>query len=72
MSKNYDLSKKSDMRNFQKDLEQTVLNRAKSSLSSKKINIKCPKCHNAITASAGSNICPFCKNEINLKLDIHF
>lgn len=71
LSKKYDLFSKSDMRKFQKDLEKTVMNEAKSAALKGKYDITCPHCEKDIVVRVGKNLCPHCQNEIDFKLDIH-
>lgn len=72
MSKNYDLSKQSDMRKFQKDLESHAINAAKQTAMGERYSIECPHCGKNITVPVGESICPMCKNKIELTLDFKF
>lgn len=69
MAKTYNLLSKSDMRKFQKDLEKTVMNEAKSAAMKSKHEILCPHCDSEITVRAGKNICPHCRNTVDVTLD---
>lgn len=62
MGKTFDLSKKSDM----KRLEKEIINQAKKQISSKGIEIDCPKCKHPFKALPGENICPKCGASIDL------
>lgn len=66
MSKNYDLSKKSDMRRFMKDLEKEAFEIGKESISKNGLDIECPHCGKEIHAPLGLSTCPKCGGEINL------
>lgn len=54
------------MKNFIKDLESTVIEKA--------LNVKfpyaCPECKHEFKAQAGKNICPSCGVEIDLKVKL--
>jgi len=58
------------MRKFQKDLEKSVMEKAKSAALKGKYDIKCPACGKSINAPVGKSICPYCHNEIDFKLDV--
>ena len=64
MSKKYDLSKKSDMRRFEKDLEKEVMDVAKKSISESGLDIECPHCGKTIRVQLGDNICEHCGNQV--------
>jgi len=65
LSKIYNLSKKSDMVRFKKDLEKQVLEAAKQSLlDGAEIDYECPNCHKTIKIHVGENVCPHCNFEI--------
>lgn len=72
MSKNYNLGSKSDMQRFKRDLKKSVQNMAVNSLQSKAINVICPHCKRQFSAHSGANTCPFCRQMVNLQLDINF
>lgn len=69
MAKKYNLGKKSDMRKFQKDLENTIKQKTEQSLMSRKYEVNCPKCKTKIMASPGKQLCPSCSSEIDLNLN---
>lgn len=73
MPKKFHLGKSSDMRKFQKTLENNMMDIARKSIENRKYETICPHCQAKIFVSSGKNLCPSCKNEIdvNLKLDIH-
>ena len=70
MPKNYDISKKSDMRRFQRDLDRVIREAAEKKLREIPFDAKCPHCGKAIQVSEGLVICPFCHSPINVTLDI--
>lgn len=70
MSKTYDLSKSSDMHEFEKDLEQECMDIASESISQNGIEIECPHCQKTIIVFPGLNICEFCNNEINVEMNL--
>ncbi len=72
MSKKYNLGSKSDMHRFEKDLNKSVQNMTVNALQSRSITVTCPRCKRNFPARSGSNTCPFCRNFVNLKLDINF
>lgn len=68
----YRAGNKADMKRFEKDLKNTIMEKARHAALSKKYEIVCPFCHQAIAISAGKHLCPKCHQEINLKLDFNF
>ena len=69
MSKTYDLSKKSDLNRFEKDLEKAIIDKANETiLNGHEFDFECPNCHNQIKIHVGNNVCPFCKFEIKATL----
>lgn len=62
MSKTFDLNKKSDI----KQLNKKISAEAKKIISSKGLEIDCPKCKYPFTAFYGENICPKCGISIDL------
>ena len=69
MAKKYDISKASDMRRFEHDLKEAALKEAKRQINNHGIAVVCPECGNTIQAHAGKIICPFCKTDLNFRLD---
>lgn len=55
-----------------KQLEKEIKKEAKTQIASEKFDIECPDCGKSVSVPAGKSICPYCKNEINLKLDFDF
>lgn len=72
MPKKYNLNSKSDMRKFQKDLENSILDSARKSVSLGRYDINCPHCKMLFSAKKGMNVCPHCRKTVDLKLDINF
>ncbi len=71
MTKKYNLGNKSDMNKLMKDIEKQIKDDAKHQLKLQKYDITCPHCQAPVSVYAGKSNCPFCKEEIDLKLDIH-
>lgn len=69
MSKNYDISKKSDMRRFEKDLKKKAVDLARDSAKKQSFDTHCPNCEESISVTVGKNICSHCKETIDLKLN---
>lgn len=59
MKKKYDITKKSDMRRFARDLEQEILNRAEEAINDQMGNA-CPNCGSHLRLHFGTNVCPEC------------
>ena len=72
MKKTYDISKKSDMRKLAKDIEKEALSIAENQLMSESYEVQCPHCNVTVTVPTGLSLCPVCRNEINLTLDITY
>lgn len=72
MSKEYNLGSKSDMRRFERDLNKSVQNVAVNALQSRAITVTCPRCKRKFSAHSGTNTCPFCRQTVDLQLDINF
>ena len=66
MSKKYDLSKKSDMRRFERDLADTAMDLAMEYAKEGEFEIECPHCGKAISIPVGESDCPECGGRINL------
>lgn len=69
MTKKYNISSKSDMRRFQRDLEKTVIKEAKSTALKGKYETSCPHCGYRVTVRVGINSCPHCRNDIEFSLN---
>lgn len=72
MGKSFDLSKKSDMRRLEKELNKTIIEQTKQSLLTDTYDIMCPKCKRNFPAKNGKNLCPFCGNSIDVTLEFNF
>lgn len=71
MAKKYNLSSKSDMRRFTKDLNKFVVDAAKEAVENEtEFDVECPLCHKQIKAKAGLNTCPLCHNDFELNLQV--
>lgn len=71
MTKKYNLSSKSDMRKFERDLEKELIDSAKSTARNALYDMNCPHCEKAIRVPAGLSRCPQCGGQINLELDFN-
>lgn len=59
--------------NFDKrSLEDAIKSQASEALQNRSYDVECPHCHKNFDAQPGINICPHCRNEVNLNLDIKF
>ena len=67
MAKQYNISKKSDMVKFQKDLTKTLNDTAKKVVAQHSFGTTCQKCGKKIKVRFGLNHCPYCNLEINCK-----
>lgn len=72
MSKTYNLGKSSSTICFANDFEEKVMDIARDAAYDMEFDIACPHCNVISGMRSGLNICPFCKNEVNVELDIHF
>lgn len=72
IKKSFDLSKKSDLKKFEKELNNAVINEIQSSISKNTFDVTCPHCSSLFQAYEGKNICPFCNNEVDLTLKFNF
>ena len=64
MSKNLDLSKRSDMRKFIKQLKPVPNDAFMNVMQTEGIDQPCPLCGATIKATFGKVVCPFCGGEI--------
>lgn len=72
MSKKYNLSSKSDMRRFERDLKKSVMDSARQAVQKETYNVTCPHCNRTVKVHAGNNRCSYCGNTIDLTLNIKF
>ena len=72
MAKKYDIMKKSDMNRFKRDLMKDITGSIRNQAMKMKHSAKCPHCDHSVAVSAGSNICPYCRNGINLNIKFDF
>ncbi len=56
----------------ERKLMREVQKQATSKLSSQTYEVECPHCRSKIQVPVGKSLCPICRNEINLNLDITF
>ena len=64
MPRKYDISKKSDMKKFMKDLEKNVVDKTMKQT----IKAVCPHCKNLISVTLKSTHCPKCCEEIHFDI----
>lgn len=69
MAKKYNMSKKSDMRKFSKDLEKSTNKIIEKTAKTMKVDVACPHCEKNIQVTSGKNTCPNCKKIVNLNVD---
>ena len=72
MTKKYDISNKSDMRNLVRDIKSTAMNEIKEQVLNMSYPVTCPNCKAAVSIPPGLNYCPICRAEINLNLSTDF
>lgn len=72
MGKKYNISSKSDMRRFERDLTNKVQSLATETLQKQTYDVTCPHCQATFGAQSGRNICPSCRNNVDLNLNIKF
>lgn len=60
------------MRKLERDLKSSLLNSARNSVLLGTYDVICPHCKITFKAKNGTNICPNCKKNVNLKLNINF
>ena len=72
MGKEYNLGSTSDMKRFTKDMTNKAMELARESVKKRSFEVECPQCHSKITIPAGPSSCPFCRQAINLDLEINF
>lgn len=72
MAKRYNLGNSSDMRRFEKDLNQQILSSVEQQLYSQTYEVTCPHCQQTVSVPAGENPCPACGKTIDLNLNITY
>lgn len=70
MKNSYNLSSKSDMKRFAKDLERRVKDAAIEEAMGRMYDVTCPTCGASVMVPTGKSRCPACGEEIDLQLDI--
>ncbi len=70
MKHKYNMSSKSDMRRFQRDLKKDIKASVVSAIESGLYDVTCPNCGAVVKVPAGKSKCPSCRGEINLELDV--
>lgn len=56
----------------EKALNNLVKEAATNAVHDKEFEIECPYCHRTFGAYSGTNTCPYCKNTVELTLNINF
>lgn len=69
MAKTYDISKKSDMRKFERDLEKSIKEFAREEISRQGIDIECPGCGRTMHTTGGDTTCPSCGKVTDVAID---
>lgn len=72
MKDKYNLSSKSDMKQYAKDLERRIKDAAIEEAMSRMYDVTCPTCGASVKSPAGKSVCPKCGEEIDLQLDVKF
>lgn len=72
MKDSYNLSSKSDMKQYAKDLEQRIKAAAIEEAMGRMYDVTCPTCGASVKVPTGKSACPKCGEEIDLQLDIKF
>ena len=70
--KKYNISKKSDLKHFERDIMKKMQFMAEEKVQSRYYKVKCKNCHSKILAHMGYNQCPNCKHTFSLNMDITF
>lgn len=70
MKNTYKLSSKSDMKQFNKDLEKRIKSAAIEEAMGRTYDVTCPTCGASVKVPTGKSLCPQCRKEIDLQLDI--
>ncbi len=66
MAKKYNISSKSDMKRFQKDLTKNIMDAAAKQVNQARLNLVCPKCSAKFVGRVGPNTCPGCSTKITI------
>lgn len=53
-------------------LEKSIKKQATSALNKRTYDVTCPHCKSKVNVPTGKSICPICRKEIDLTLDINF
>lgn len=69
MSKTFDLSKKSDMRRFSREIESNLKDVAREGIQSNGVDYPCPHCEQTIHVHGGHNVCPYCHKTVEVTFD---
>ncbi|TYS67021.1 hypothetical protein FZC76_15955 [Sutcliffiella horikoshii] len=56
-------------KNLEKEIMQKAKKIAEDKLRNSGVNRECPHCKKVITMKTGLNVCPYCKNKIDLQVN---
>lgn len=65
----YDISKKTDLRRFERDIEKEIKKLAKDELVTSGADYDCPRCGKTYRVKQGDNVCPHCGFVLNVNFD---
>lgn len=68
MARSYDISKKSDLRRFFKDLDAAVMGSVEESVSNQLGNV-CPNCGEPLRIHVGTTVCVHCGTSIEFTVE---
>ena len=71
LAKKYNISSKSDMRKFERDVKQKLVDMSTSAVMSRKYLVDCPLCGTQVNIPVGKSLCPACGRSIDFKLNVH-
>lgn len=72
MNDKYNLSSKSNTKQYAKDLEQRIKDAAIEEAMGRMYDVTCPTCGASVKVPTGKSVCPKCGEEIDLQLDVKF
>lgn len=55
-----------------KKLEKSIMQQSEQALNKRMYDVKCPHCNAQVKVPTGKSKCPYCRNEIDLSLNIDF
>lgn len=69
MAHNYNISKESDLRRLERDLERSIKRQAKSAIEHDGVDVPCPQCGDMMRVASGKKKCPSCGCVTNFSFD---